>query len=622
MANGRAYAARMHRWRPSCSSVGIGVTAADEDRSRVLESFAVLDTRIEQRLDELAALAAELCAAPISGIALIDADRQPGKSRHGNMATLTPHGESFCVHVIDSKELVVIADASLDPRVADCACVRDEPRLRFYAGAPLTTTDGLVVGALSVADTRPRNLNNAQRRQLTVLAAQVAAQLELRWHAIQLEAELREVRADIRMLDGVMRHTDVLVYAKDLDGKFVMVNPAVQEAARAAGNMIGRTDYDLFAPDIAAEYRRNDQHIRDTGQRQVITERIVHGDGSHRTYHSTKFPVYDDGGEVIGIAGVSTDVTDLETERTAHEDAEARLTTLVEQLPVAIAVIDKAGVLVYANPATVKLCAARNIESLQGRPAIELVAATQRDTIVAVYDAVAHGEAASCSGRSLLRRDDGIEIHIEYTANRISYAGESAIQVQARDVTAAILEREHLEQIANTDSLTGMMNRRAWTTRMLSLLAGPRSPSADLAVAMIDIDQFKAFNDSSGHLAGDVLLQQIARMIETNVRESDVVARWGGEEFVVALPDIGRSQAVSMFERLRRAMPAGQTCSIGYTFWQQVGDTLDTCIGRADKAMYAAKSAGKNRIVESSSDTARRIGVAHTITDNRIRTKP
>ncbi|MFI2841849.1 diguanylate cyclase domain-containing protein [Mycolicibacterium sp. PDY-3] len=579
-------------------SAGIGSAASEERRLRTLHSYAVLDTPAEPAFDDLTELAAELCAAPTALISLVDSDRQWFKSRRGIDAQETPRGESFCVHALASHEVLVIPDASRDPRVADYLCVREEPHYRFYAGAPLIAADGAVLGTLCVVDTKPRDLEATQRRHLAVLAAQVIAQLEIRRQAAALAAVVREMSETKRMLDGVLRHTDVLIYAKDLAGRYVMVNPAIVQATRVTEDMIGRTDHDLFARELADEYRRNDRRIMAAGQRQVFTERIVHEDGTHRSYQSTKFPVYDDAGVVIGMAGVSTDVTDLETARAAHEDAEMRLRTVVEQSPVAISVIAESGVLVYVNPAAVALCGAVRNSDLHGKLALDLVVSDQRDGIAALIASVLAGEPTTKSGRTQLLRLDNRMVPVEFTISRIQYSGVPALQAEVRDITADLSDREHLELAANTDALTQLLNRRAWTLRVQAIVdaRSAASQSGVLVIAMIDIDHFKVYNDTYGHPAGDDLLRHIAQVFQANVRPDDVLARWGGEEFVVALPCPTTTDALGVLDRLKTAMPTPQTCSIGYAAWTE-HDDLDTCISRADKALYAAKDAGRNCII-------------------------
>ena len=216
-----------------------GMISSETQRVQALKSFAVLDTPAERNFDDLTELAAELCDVPVSLVTLVDADRQWFKSRRGIDSTSTPRDESFCVHVLDSTDVVEIPDARRDARVAHYDCVRGEPGFRFYAGAPLRTADGHGLGTLCVADYEPRRLSETQRRQLIVLAAQVMAQLEVRRQAIALQAALEEARTSERMLQGVLNHTDVLIYAKDLDGKYVMVNPATTQATRVTENMIG-----------------------------------------------------------------------------------------------------------------------------------------------------------------------------------------------------------------------------------------------------------------------------------------------------------------------------------------------------------------------------------------------
>lgn len=564
---------------------------AEQQRLDVLRSFDVLDTPAESDFDELTALAAELCGTRISLVSLIDADRQWFKSRHGVAVCETSLDESFCVHALESEDVLVIPDARLDARVSEYRCVREDPYFRFYAGAPLVA-DGEILGTLCVADSEARDLRSAQRRQLRVLAAQVVAQLLIRRQAAKLAKTIEEMHSTKRMLDGVLKHTDVLIYAKDVHGRYVMVNPAVQQATGTTVDMIGRTDHDLFAPDIVEEYRRNDSRIMTSGERQIFTEHVVGPDGQYRTYKSTKFPVYDDAGVIIGTAGLSTDVSELEAARAAHEESETRLRTLVEHSPVAIVVIDQDGGLAYVNPAAVILCGATSDSGLQGRRALDLVVPEDRRSIAALLGSVLRAEPDAKTGRARIRRGDD-DITVEVTVSRINYSGKPALQAEVRDITADLSDREHLENIANTDALTEMLNRRAWTSRVTSMRADSQP---GLVLAMIDIDRFKAYNDSHGHLAGDDLLRQIADVLRTSARRSDVLARWGGEEFVVALSGIDTSESVDILEHIRCAMPAAQTCSIGYTAWADDED-LNACIARADEALYAAKRAGRNRIV-------------------------
>ncbi|MBE7421257.1 MAG: hypothetical protein EFKGCFLK_01266 [Rhodocyclaceae bacterium] len=165
------------------------------------------------------------------------------------------------------------------------------------------------------------------------------------------------------------------------------------------------------------------------------------------------------------------------------------------------------------------------------------------------------------------------------------------------------LEFEHA---ASVDILTGLHNRR-WLddtfARMLRRCANDGRPASLL---MIDIDRFKAFNDTWGHLAGDAVLRHVARQMSAHLRPTDLMARYGGEEFSALLPDTSRGEALAIAERLRNGVEwasltlgeRGETVSVTISLGlaeARAGETLDEVVGRADGALYRAKESGRNR---------------------------
>lgn len=176
------------------------------------------------------------------------------------------------------------------------------------------------------------------------------------------------------------------------------------------------------------------------------------------------------------------------------------------------------------------------------------------------------------------------------------------------------VNRARLLRSGFTDFLTGWHNRRYLTVRLSEELARARRDGARLVCLMLDIDNFKRVNDSWGHTAGDAVLRELAQRIESQVRASDVAARYGGEEFVVLLPGTDIASALLLAERIRNAvsatpidLPNGETVtitlSIGISETQPAPDADDlktagdSLIARADVALYAAKSAGRDRVV-------------------------
>lgn len=182
-------------------------------------------------------------------------------------------------------------------------------------------------------------------------------------------------------------------------------------------------------------------------------------------------------------------------------------------------------------------------------------------------------------------------------------ADESLIYARATDVTELKRiesEREKLltevKVIASSDALTGLPNRRTLDEQLPREMARARRAATPLCLAILDIDHFKAYNDAHGHLAGDVMLCDCAAAWDAELRGEDTILRFGGEEFLVLLPDCPIEQAAEVVERLRAVTVDGQTCSAGLAGWD-FAESIDDLLERADMALYTAKGAGRDRLV-------------------------
>ena len=184
---------------------------------------------------------------------------------------------------------------------------------------------------------------------------------------------------------------------------------------------------------------------------------------------------------------------------------------------------------------------------------------------------------------------------------------EQMVQDRTREIEQA--RRELLLQ-ATSDSLTGLSNRRAIMTYLEEAMNGARHRRGGLAVLLIDIDHFKRINDSRGHLAGDAVLQQIGRRMQDSLAPMEAVGRYGGEEFLLVMPDLAE-HAVVRTGRLRRQLTddrfdlggmAGPVTISGGLAWLRPEDSVLTLLARADAALYEAKRRGRNRIVAAPDD--------------------
>jgi anti-sigma regulatory factor (Ser/Thr protein kinase) len=164
----------------------------EKARVQALRRYKILDTDPENAFDDLTILASHICQTPVALISLIDSDRQWFKSKHGISVSETPREVSFCAVAIQQPDLFVVPDASKDPRFSSNPFVVSDPKIRFYAGAPFTSSDGHPLGTLCVVDVVPRALTPNQEAALLSLSRQVQAQFELRRNLIELRTALDE----------------------------------------------------------------------------------------------------------------------------------------------------------------------------------------------------------------------------------------------------------------------------------------------------------------------------------------------------------------------------------------------------------------------------------------------
>jgi diguanylate cyclase (GGDEF)-like protein len=209
------------------------------------------------------------------------------------------------------------------------------------------------------------------------------------------------------------------------------------------------------------------------------------------------------------------------------------------------------------------------------------------------------------------------------TANRVL----KILANQAAAVLRTIWLVEQRTELAVRDGLTGLYNRRSFSDLLSRAIAREERQSGRFALMMLDIDHFKKLNDTHGHPAGDEALRVAAHIIEANLRRGDIAARYGGEEFVAILPGADEQGGVAQAERVRRALEAQPvafegarltiTASFGVAVWPEGGEGAGALVEAADRALYAAKQRGRNRVVAAST-----LGLVRSESDETAGTEP
>jgi anti-sigma regulatory factor (Ser/Thr protein kinase) len=251
----------------------------EKARLQALHRYKILDTDPEKAFDDLTLLASQICETPVALITLIDSNRQWFKSKVGVSVSETPREISFCATAIQQPDLFVVPDASKDPRFSANPFVVSDPKIRFYAGAPYTSSDGHRLGTLCVVDVVPRQLTSDQENALLALSRQVQAQFELRKNLIDLRLALDERdRAEAerdRTLDELRR---ALEHVQRLSGLLPACSACKLDVTIAANpNAISGVVDGVMQ--IAREMRcaEGNEYQVELALREALANAIVHG---------------------------------------------------------------------------------------------------------------------------------------------------------------------------------------------------------------------------------------------------------------------------------------------------------------------------------------------------------
>ncbi|GGK10738.1 bifunctional diguanylate cyclase/phosphodiesterase [Pseudomonas matsuisoli] len=599
----------------------------ENERSRLtlLQNLAILDTPPEEAFDRITRVVSQVLSVPIALVSLVDENRQWFKSRVGLEAQQTPRDMAFCAHALHVADVLVIEDALRDPRFHDNPLVTGPPNVRFYAGVPLRTEDGLTLGTLCAIDTKPRVLADGERAALMDLARVVERELlnrRVNAHSRVVWEEERQarVRSDARF-GAIFHETPTGKVIVGLEGRFIEVNPKFCEITGfTADELKTKTFREITHPDDLHDDLVLMAELQSGVRRSFSMEkRYIRKSGESIWVQISVSLLHDESGAPDHFIGVVLDITDrkkservlLEYQEQLERSVEERtqelvrsqgtLQTIADNLPILIAQVDSELRYRFNNRVYLEVFGIEPA-ALYGQPVTATLGPELLDELLPFFQRALAGERVTKDAVQYRSNEERI-----WSATYIPDIRDGEVAgffVMSNDVTEQKRIERTLYDKAMLDPLTDLPNRRALQDRLERSLQRVRQDPTPFVVLFMDLDGFKAINDVHGHDIGDELLRHVARRLSQSVRKGDFVCRLAGDEFIVvadSVPteDIARRIADDITAAIAEpfALPVGALTvgvSVGIAFGCENDLTSEAILARADGAMYEAKRRRRN----------------------------
>lgn len=421
------------------------------------------------------------------------------------------------------------------------------------------------------------------------------------------EAEVAEARAaEERFMKALTDNIPGMVAYWNRDLRCGFANKAYLEwFGKTPEQMQGIRMQDLMGDEL---FHKNEPFISAAlrGERQHFERTLTKADGSIGYTWAHYIPDLDADG-VRGFFALVSDITDVKRAQIALAESEWTLKTIIETEPECVKVLAADGTLLQMNRAGLDLIEAESDSQVIGHKLTEIVSPPYRDAFVDLSERVNRGESGMLEFEIVGLKGGHRWLDTHAVPMRDATGQITGLLGVTRDITARKKAEQALEQLAQTDFLTNLANRRHFLILAEQELSRTLRYGGALSVLMMDIDHFKKVNDTYGHKTGDVVLQRFGELSRQTLREIDVIGRIGGEEFAVVLPQTDGEHALEVAERLRRSigdaevvldqgLPLHFTVSIGVATLTGADINIDTLLSQADQALYKAKKAGRNKV--------------------------
>ncbi|MBI5721798.1 MAG: EAL domain-containing protein [Burkholderiales bacterium] len=412
--------------------------------------------------------------------------------------------------------------------------------------------------------------------------------------------ELARLRAELEHLRLLANTVPVAIAYYEAEGR------TCRMANRRYAEMFGFDEHSIVGRTLAAVIGAEAAELIEPYRHRVIEEQtaaayereVAGADGISRVVEVRLLPHVDDGGRSVGAFVLIADITHHRRAEAALRESEERLAKFMHASEEGI-VFHKGGYITDVNPPLLNLLG-YTMDEMMGRLTLEFIAPEAQQKVAAVIAA-----APETRYDSIALHKDGTRIPVQFIVRTMQHQGEVQRLTIVRDIRDRLQAEQRIQHLAHHDALTGLPNRLAFVERLERRLDEARVSGESLALMFIDLDHFKRINDSLGHVVGDTLLKTVATRIIEALRVGDMVARFGGDEFLVLLAPRAGAPAVAevsgrLLATIGEPLAAGGvsisvTPSIGVAMFPQDGQTSAELIQHADQAMYRAKAGGRAR---------------------------
>ena len=415
--------------------------------------------------------------------------------------------------------------------------------------------------------------------------------IEMALYRHQMEEALRVSEEKNRT---ILESIEEAYFEVDLAGNFTFFNDALCRLAGLPRNeLLGTSNLQYVESETANKMYQTFNEIYRTGKpANLIDYEIVRLDGTKKTVELSASLIKDPSDNPVGFRGVARDVTERKLAGETLRKSEERYRTLFENNPIETIIVDKRAVITGYNHEKVKS------GSRLPRPGDVMY----RD-YAGKHKNVMYAELMECIESGVSKEFPDARYGDKFLYIKISPFPEGAI-ITSIDVTESKRLEERLSHLATHDPLTGLPNRALFNDRLSLELVRAQRSGKKLAVMLLDLDNFKEINDSWGHTVGDEVLKVVGRRLPEFLRKSDSIARMGGDEFLILVPEMEQTEdariiALKILDAFKKpfiidARELYTTTSIGFAVYPDDGDDPDILMKKADIAMYSVKEQGRN----------------------------